>query len=1453
MDTVELNQPMPDENQCPQCGTPLGSGAVAGLCPACLFKAGAAADTITDAKDKTFAPPDIAELAPKFPQLEILELIGKGGMGAVYKARQKELDRIVALKILPPGIGGDPAFAERFAREAKALAKLNHPGIVTIYDFGRTDGLFYFFMEYVDGVNLRQLLQAGRVSPREALAIVPQICDALQFAHDQGIVHRDIKPENILLDRRGRVKVADFGLAKIVGDVGQAFQPAGAGDFPVASSDAAVPSAVQNTELESPANRQAGKPALRDLTDAGKVMGTPQYMSPEQKEHPEAVDHRADIYALGVVFYQMLTGELPGKKIEPPSSKVQIDVRLDEVVLRALEKKPELRYQQAIVLKTQVETIAGTPGNETASTAPAGTPLIRKSQMVRLVEVLFNDSITSPLAAKLINISALGFLGSLGFLGNLPFPQMHPCFGFFGFFGLFGLIGFAFMVESAERRKKSGAHPDGTRTKSALSETPGRFSRKAIWSAAWALLSGVSWVWNYTPPGWMITNALRDALGNWAVGLMTGPLSIIAFAAPVGVTWLGWLAINEIRRSQGQLRGLAVALADGVLFPLLLLDLWLVWLCQRIGAATSGVSHPDATTAVICGLILGVILDVILITRLWRRIQTPLPPLRASPDSTDGNAGSEKSWRKLIWRTLPRAGLIGIVQICLMETILQMTVHQPESTGELWDMALWSGSLAAMGWAAWPLRRVRFRVAAVVTGTLVFFAALCGIDFFYSTQIRPNLGLYAEEDWLVQWPVGRWNWRQMTANALWHQPAAGPFNSTVETILPLDEQHPVALLDLDTGRQQNRDQFAVDDEETRAWMQAEKFDLAIVSGKNKITVLGFDLDAGYVPVPLVRIEELTPQAAVNYWALDRKPANTVADLQVYKDMTGTYAFRTREGGIGFVEFAGFAENLRGVKIRYKLVRSETQNVEAATQRDPFIVRGRVVDEQGKGLGGVTITASCGLGTLWPTGATQSRDDGSYELHFHQGMMMQDEVTHQWRVGVQAATIHPAKAGYFDANLNRQGDLLMADRLPAPGENAGWKVDTNKLVVPNRPFELNFVMLPAAKITGRLRDEGGSALTNWSVCFVGEKLPPSSNVFEQTDTDVDGQFQFANLPTNGRWWFTAERHSERKEFRSEEFTLPTPGVYAFEVQWNSTSPTSGLMIRFKLVQSPAQIPPAPPGYQQGHEVPPPPPGYQLGQRVPLPPAYTLVQSGKVVESSEIEPADLHEARAKLAELRTHYGEHHPEIQRTLARITELERMTKDESGAPADLREANAYLAGLRVDYGDNHPEVLKALARIKELQRMSKEEPNASAELREAKACLAELRVDYAESHPNIQRQLARVKELERQPREGSKAADTPDPLADLKARLEAASSITSFTEQDKALAAIARDAAKAGEAALAKQALAKMTAFTAQDQAALEAARELVKAGRRTDAIDIARSITSFTQRDAALKELAQ
>ncbi|MCC7375017.1 MAG: serine/threonine protein kinase [Verrucomicrobiales bacterium] len=261
-------------------------------------------------------------VAAAFPQLEILGLMGRGGMGVVYRARQRSLNRLVALKILAPDRVHDEAFAARFAQEARALAALSHPNIVTIHDFGQSGPFYYLLMELVDGVDLRQLLRTRRLNPEEALAIVPPLCDALQFAHERGIVHRDIKPANLLLDRRGQVKIADFGIARILAE-------------PPESSGSTL--SVEGT----------------------KAAGTPGYMAPEQAHAPQTVDRRADVYSLGVVLYEMLTGERPAEHALPPSRKVQVDVRLDAIVLRALEESPERRYQTAAEFRTDVETLAG--------------------------------------------------------------------------------------------------------------------------------------------------------------------------------------------------------------------------------------------------------------------------------------------------------------------------------------------------------------------------------------------------------------------------------------------------------------------------------------------------------------------------------------------------------------------------------------------------------------------------------------------------------------------------------------------------------------------------------------------------------------------------------------------------------------------------------------------------------------------------------------------------------------------------------------------------------------------------------------------------------------------------------------------------------------------------------------------------------------------------------------
>ncbi len=333
---------MTEVQSCCRCQGEVGADAPEGLCPACVLRQVIDGPRETDdhragrSPAPGFGPPAPAELALHFPQLEILALLGQGGMGAVYKARQTKLDRLVALKVLPPEVARAPAFAERFTREARSLARLNHPQIVTVHDFGDVDGLYYFTMEYVDGRNLRDLLQEGPLPPAQARSLVLQICDALQYAHDEGLVHRDIKPENILLDRKGRVKVADFGLAKLVGLT----------------------------------------PTYLTLTGKHEVMGTLLYMAPEQMKQAHSVDHRADLYSLGVILYEMVTGELPLGRFAPPSRKAAVNDQLDQVVLKALAREPAERYQDAAALKQDVEAaLAAAPAGEVKRFADSHRPM----------------------------------------------------------------------------------------------------------------------------------------------------------------------------------------------------------------------------------------------------------------------------------------------------------------------------------------------------------------------------------------------------------------------------------------------------------------------------------------------------------------------------------------------------------------------------------------------------------------------------------------------------------------------------------------------------------------------------------------------------------------------------------------------------------------------------------------------------------------------------------------------------------------------------------------------------------------------------------------------------------------------------------------------------------------------------------------------------------------------
>jgi serine/threonine protein kinase len=267
-------------------------------------------------------PPSLEEMQAWLPAFEFLSLIGRGGMGVVYQARQLSLNRRVAIKTLPAGLVGDPEsdFAARFRLEATTLAKLSHPGIVSVFDSGETHDLLYIVMEYVDGTDVARMIQAqGKLPPGEAVEMLTQVCEAMEYAHQNGIVHRDLKPANLLVTRQGRVKIADFGLAK------------------------------HHDET------------LLELTKTNVAIGTPEFLAPEAWTPGTRLDRRADLYSIGVTLYQMLTGEVPRGLWKMPSVKVGTDPRFDAILDRAMQPEREARYQSCLELQGDLHQIEAEP------------------------------------------------------------------------------------------------------------------------------------------------------------------------------------------------------------------------------------------------------------------------------------------------------------------------------------------------------------------------------------------------------------------------------------------------------------------------------------------------------------------------------------------------------------------------------------------------------------------------------------------------------------------------------------------------------------------------------------------------------------------------------------------------------------------------------------------------------------------------------------------------------------------------------------------------------------------------------------------------------------------------------------------------------------------------------------------------------------------------------------
>src|SRR5215813_3574112 len=275
------------------------------------------------------------ELTARLPNLEVTEVLGQGGMGVVYKGRQPFLDREVAIKVIRPDFGDDADAQRRFLHETRALARLTHPYIVSIFDCGQAGDLYYFVMEYVAGSSLRRLITQKAVSNRDVLDFLPQIGDALQHAHENGVVHRDVKPENVLVDPRNRVRLVDFGIARWLGKLGH------------------------------------GDP------DEQRVAGTWGYMAPEQLSAPETVDHRADVFSSGIVCYEMLTGEVPRGEHQPPSATSKADPGFDPIVQRALEPDREQRYQQMRDMNADVRSLTRTPDSTITLSKTVTAPIER--------------------------------------------------------------------------------------------------------------------------------------------------------------------------------------------------------------------------------------------------------------------------------------------------------------------------------------------------------------------------------------------------------------------------------------------------------------------------------------------------------------------------------------------------------------------------------------------------------------------------------------------------------------------------------------------------------------------------------------------------------------------------------------------------------------------------------------------------------------------------------------------------------------------------------------------------------------------------------------------------------------------------------------------------------------------------------------------------------------------
>ncbi len=931
-------------------------------------------------------PPAPDEIAKHFPQFEILECLGRGGMGVVYKARQPKLNRIVALKILAPEKVAETKFAERFEREAQALARLNHPNIVTVYDFGEVDGLYYLTMEFVDGVSLRQLLQARKIAPEEALAIVPKICEALQFAHELGVVHRDIKPENVLLDKRGRVKIADFGIAKIVG--GTPLTPS------LSPSDG---------------ERVSSRTGEGNLT-ADQILGTPHYMAPEQVEKPQTVDHRADIYSLGVVFYEMLTGELPLGKFQPPSKKVQVDVRLDEVVLHALEKEPERRYQHASEVKTDVETIVttaapGSSGRESAPIPGEGNPSLFTSaatiqRMVKgpaigLLVVGILNWVLIPLALLILLPNVLRFASGLTFpppgLVAILFaltPLVLCSFIIFGALkmmrreaygvaiaasilaiivcpgNLVGLPAGIWALVVLGRREVRAAFARDTHAQtenSAELSAPPRFSRAAIWGAAGTPFFVITLFLFYLFASGQASADLGLALPaapRMRILFLTLPLGLLGLTAPFGTTILGFIAISQIRHSRDRLYGLGLAVFDALLFPLLVLNGLLIGGWNFVADEVADALIPHLGRALYTILMLGLMVancgaaSWLIIRAVWRAANKPAG--KGQPASTFPAAGATSPPRAGgAWKVVA-VSVAAVMVILFLARYLPYHSRQqqvrpeeqqvrPEAVVRV-EEKLRQEIERRLSEAGWRVEGLSVSVGPDLKRVACRFGSaskngLSETPFHAAIRVAPQ----GKNLWLVT-GEGQFQFLRFSvdtsaemAGGMSRAPMTAQvasFGPVIERVVNDDGAKRDFFIDLDTGKLFSPPQGLnlSDTNAFMAWLRGNGVD---AMGETSVSIhglVGMEMIARPLAGPLW---EMTPQSAQSDEVLVHGTPGSPVFLSAKGELPETFLFKTREGGLGLLQITGFTDNPRGVKIRYKLAQpsGNTSRVDALSESE----------------------------------------------------------------------------------------------------------------------------------------------------------------------------------------------------------------------------------------------------------------------------------------------------------------------------------------------------------------------------------------------------------------------------------------------------------------------------------------------------------------------------------------